>query len=291
MKNIWYYDLQSQKRYESIDAIFPGWTGNGETVAVLAPHDDDAVLGPGYLIHAVQQNGGRVGVIQFNDGSAGYSQPELKEQIVAIRRREMAASLALLDIPPSMFHCLGFPDFSGHLHLGWKLLDGSEGTFSQLLKKLREWRVTRLVFANGHMEHIDHWAVEMASLFDGPQAGDPVCVDWGEPSRIRTYLAYCCWGAFSPMDALVSGRDLRIRANWAISVPPEVEKRLHQAILKFDTQSQIIDGIMRARQSRKLPGKAGHYLELFLRVEARPSFDYAPYHNLVAAIDAQTASS
>jgi len=26
-------------------------------------------------------------------------------------------------------------------------------------------------------------------------------------------------------------------------------------------------------------------------MEARPSFDYAPYHNLVAAIDAQTASS
>ena len=287
MNTIQYYDLGAQRRHESIGSLLPDWQGRQETVVLLVPHDDDAVLGAGYLIHAVQAAAGRVGVVLFCNGCAGYSRQDLASTIVDIRRREMAACLAALDIPPDMLCRLEFPDFSAHQRVGWQLLDGHAGTFELLLRQLRRWRVTRLAYANGYLEHIDHCAVELAALYDGPQVGDPVAVELGRPSPIRTYLSYSCWGDFSPMDALLANRDLSIRANWAIAVPQAVEDRMQNAIRQFQSQGAIIESLLQARRRRLLKGAPVRYVELYLRTAARPPFDHGPYRDLIADIDSR----
>ncbi len=286
---IQYYDLQNRRRSESIDCFFPGWKPGGETVVFLVPHDDDAVLGPGYLMQAVQDNGGRVGVVLFCNGCAGYSKRELMNEIVEIRRREMAACMALMDVPPDMLERLELPDFSSHLHVGWQLLNGAAGTFEILVRRLRAWKATRLVYANGYREHIDHLAVETAALYDGPQVGDPVALDLGQPSLIRSYASYCCWGRFSPLDALADGRDPRIRANWAIVADQAVENRLMRAIRAFASQGEIIQGIMETRKQRILPGDKPRYLEYYLKTEVRPPVEHDPYKDLVQSIDRRYA--
>ena len=197
----------------------------------------------------------------------------------------MAACLAALDVPADMLCRLEFPDFSAHQHLGWRLLDGSAGTFELLLRQLRQWRVTRLAYANGYLEHLDHCAVELAALYDGPQVGDPVAVDFGPPSPIRTYLSYCCWGDFSPLDALLTGRSPQIRANWAIAVPQAVEDRMQNAIRKFVSQGAIIEEILKTRQRRLLNGSPPRYVEFYLRTAVRPPFDHDPYRSLIDKID------
>ena len=285
MADIEYFDLQTRKQYDSIDALFPGWQGPKETVVFLAPHDDDAILGPGYLVHATHASSGRVGVIQFCSGDAGYSTMDLKERIVDIRAREMEAAMKVVGVTPEMLLRLDLPDLSLPNFEGRILPGGREGIFGRLVTTLRKWHATRLVFANGYLEHIDHSAVEREALYAGPHAGDDYAPDWAPASEpIRTYLTYNCWGEFSPMDAILAERDTGIRANWAIVASQAVEDRMQEAIRKFQSQGKIIESILLNRQHRRLAGEPAGYVELYLRVQARPQLEYAPYRTLVEKI-------
>ncbi len=58
----------------------------------LSPHDDDAVLGTGYLIQAVAESGGEPFVFIFCNGNGGYSIPEDKGTIVEKRAAETKAA-------------------------------------------------------------------------------------------------------------------------------------------------------------------------------------------------------
>lgn len=70
-----YYDLKQQTGSDSIDLLFPGLDPTNEHVVVFSPHDDDAILGAGYLICALQEIGCPVTILIFCDGRAGYSTP------------------------------------------------------------------------------------------------------------------------------------------------------------------------------------------------------------------------
>jgi len=54
---------------------------------------------------------------------------------------------------------------------------------------------------------MDHEALSYIGLYDGPQTGDPVIANMGEPFRIKSYLKYSVWGDFSPEDAFSTGRN------------------------------------------------------------------------------------
>jgi len=82
-----FIDFSALKRSRRIDLIFPDWK-KGENVTFYSPHDDDAVLGAGYLIQAVSENGGRPFIIVFCRGDAGYSTAKAKATIVATRKEE-----------------------------------------------------------------------------------------------------------------------------------------------------------------------------------------------------------
>ena len=82
-----FIDFAERTRSRDLDLIFPGWV-QGENVAFYGPHDDDVVLGAGYLLKAVLENGGNPSVLIFCRGDAGYSTPEEKETIVAARKKE-----------------------------------------------------------------------------------------------------------------------------------------------------------------------------------------------------------
>ncbi len=286
MADFRYYDLQTRQFSNHIDLLFPGWESSAEMVVILAPHDDDGILGPGYLIRAVLANEGRVAVIIFHDGSAGYSDPAIKDSIVQQRQEETIQAFTQLGVESSMVYRLEYPDFSGIHHLGWQLPAGILGAFRPLITRLRALRTTRLVFANDFREHIDHTAVALAGFFDGPQVGDPVVVDWGSPSEIKTFLQYSVWAQFNPLDAQLTGRDLRVRANWAIVVPEATELLLQQALRCWASQQVIIEGILANRRERLLPGDPARYMELFLAVDPRPKLDYGPYKRLIGDIEA-----
>lgn len=280
-----FYDLSNILKSENISLIFPDWQVDNERIMILSPHDDDALLGAGYIIKAAQTFGGQVYVIIYNDGSTGYSVLELKDTIVELRKKETINAFNKVGLPSDNIYRLNIPDFSGINFLGNRHVNGKEGVFRKIVTTLRQLKITRLLIANGYREHLDHTAVYLSGIFDGVQAGDQISIDWGEPTTIRSFLVYSVWGKFSPEDALLSKRDISIRGNFAIAVNKNVELNIQTALKEFKSQTQIIKGILNIRKERRLFNNL--FLEVYLKIDPRPRFDMEPYKQLISEIDSK----
>lgn len=276
-----YYDLRARRGSRDIASLFPDWRPGDERLMVLSPHDDDALLGAGYALAAAMANGGVAHVCIYCDGSAGYSRPEEREAIVATRRAETARAYAAIGLPEGAVHRFEYPDFSARGFVGWKLPTGEYGTLQQLLPLLRRLRITRLMLPNGFREHVDHEATYDSGRYDGVQAGDPVLVDLGVPQGIRSTLVYAVWGDLDPLDALLCREDPRIRANRAIVASPSVEARMAEGLAAWESQGQIIQGLLAARRERAV-GEG--LMELYVDIDPRPRLDYRPYVERIRSI-------
>jgi len=278
-----YYDIRARVKSSDLDLLFPQWQGSDERLAIVSPHDDDALLGAGYLISAARDAEASVYVIIVCNGCAGYSSPEEKATIVATRQKETLAAYGHLKLDENHIVRFDYDDFSIWPFLGWHLPGGETGTLEKMVKALRELRITRLVIPNGYREHIDHEGAFKMAAYDGPQAGDPILAEWGPPqpltpSPAESVLQYSVWGDFSPEDALVNGFEPVLRANRILHCSPDVEERIVAAIKEYRSQSQIIANLVAARQSRRTENG---YVELYLAWDPRPALDYSPYVDFV----------
>jgi LmbE family N-acetylglucosaminyl deacetylase len=283
-----FFDLDTRNEFLSIEDFFSDWTGSSdETIVIFSPHDDDALLGAGYLILAALRARVKVHVVIFNKGDAGYSDPSSSSTIVETRKQETKAAYHVLGLDDSSLLRLDLPDFSGNAYVGlYKPVDEHHakpvGTFKRLLTFLRKIKATRLVFANGFREHIDHSAVAQTGIWYAPQAGDPVVVDWAEPSSIKTCLEYSVWGAFDPVEITRrSAISDSLPANLAIMASNEMEQQIQDALQQFQSQQAIIQGILENRKEREV---VGGYIELYMKVDPRPKLDYAPYKELISTL-------
>lgn len=277
-----YYDLLRGVKSNDISLIFDGWGDEAERIAILSPHDDDALLGAGYLILAAIEAGGEPFIIIYCDGRGGYSSVDLKERIVSIRRRESLNAYGRLGVKEENIIHLNYPDFSLRSYIGWILPNGFEGTTCKTIRLLRQIKPTRLLIPNEYKEHMDHEALSYIGSYDGPQIGDPVVVDLGSPSTIKSYLKYCVWGDFSPEDALITGRSLSLRGNVAIKVRKEIEEEVIKALKEFKSQREIIKSILEKRKDRLLNQC---YIEIYQKFDPRPKINYQPYKEKISNID------
>ncbi|MGI6706199.1 MAG: PIG-L deacetylase family protein [Clostridia bacterium] len=281
MSDFIYYDLRRRRGKRDIEVLFPDWQGQNEKLMVLSPHDDDALLGAGYAMAACAANGGEVYVCIFCDGRAGYSREDQKDTIVAVRKEESLRAHRSFGIPEDHVFYMDYPDFSLISYIGWKLNSGAEGTLKRVISLLRSLGITRLMIPNGYNEHIDHQATYDIGRYDGVQAGDPVAVDWGKVCPIQSTVQYAVWGDLSPEDALLNGDDLNIRANRAIVADYEVEERVEKALREFQSQGEIIKGLMEARRQRDC---GNGMIELYIHMDPRPRLDYGPYVRLIPSL-------
>lgn len=282
-----YYDFRSRSKSASIDLLFPEWKGKDETVVIFSPHDDDAILGAGYLLLAALENGARVYVIIACDGRAGYSDVSCKDDIVRIREAETLDAYGVLGVSQHHIVRLGLPDFSANFYIGWIFPDKTEGTFPKTIQNLRKFRATRVAVPNQYREHADHEAVARMGRYDVPQVGDDVLVDWGKPCRVATCLEYSVWADFSPEDALVSGAPRGMRASRAILAEKVVEEKIFEAVRKFKSQEKVIADLVNARKYR-ISGNSA--LELYLEIDPRPFLDYRPYWREIRGMEAAKRS-
>jgi LmbE family N-acetylglucosaminyl deacetylase len=265
-----FVDFPALTRGQSLDLIFPGWA-EGERVAFYSPHDDDAALGAGYLIQAVLAQGGRPFVLVFCRGDAGYSTAGDKPAIVALRRKESLRAYAELGVPAADILHLDAPDF-GLMPFVGRGGSGKQALFDRLLAFLRKEKISRLAFTSGNHEHWDHTAVFYEGVYTSPQAGDPILADLGDPSPIRSYLAYSVWGDFEP-DRVGAARGLR--ADKGILAEAGDEEKVSRALRAFRSQARIMEQTVAARRDRRRTDEG--YLELYRSVRIRASIDYRPY--------------
>lgn len=269
-----FIDFRTARKSHSLSRLFPGWTG-GECVAFYSPHDDDALLGAGYLILGVLRAGARPYLFVFCRGDAGYSTVRQKKDIAARRKREAVRAYGRLGLPAKDVHFFDVPDFSLSGRLDRKPASG-KGVFSHLVSELRSKRVSRVVFSSGHFEHWDHTAVFQAGTYISPQAQDPILADLGPPHPVKTYLAYSVWGDFEP-----APDGTKIAADRGALATDEDEQMVIGAIAEFSSQARIIEDIVARRKARKTKGG---YLELYKSYILRAPIDYSPYFEVLSKI-------
>ena len=120
----------------------------------------------------------------------------------------------------------------------------------------------------------------MMASFDAPQCGDAITVDWAEPTPISSVAEYSVWADLDPQDAMLSGRDTVLRANTLMIVAPEVEDSVRRGIEQYVSQTEIIAGLVRQRDERRLPD--GRMIEVYLRFDPRPKLNFEPYRHFAA---------
>jgi LmbE family N-acetylglucosaminyl deacetylase len=255
------------KKDRHLSLVFPGWK-KSERVAFFSPHDDDALLGAGYLILAVRRAGGTPFIFVFCRGDAGYSTRPRKKDIVAQRKKEAIHAYGLLGVKAENIHFFDVPDFSLPCRLDRRPACG-EGVFDKTISALRRGRISRVVFSSGHYEHWDHTGVFHAGIYISSQAQDPILADLGKPRPVKTYLAYSVWGDFEP--AWGGGG---LRADLGILAAEKDEESIAKTIRSFASQSRIVRNIVDRRAARKT---AQGYLELYKSYQTRMPIDYAPY--------------
>lgn len=269
-----YYDTNTREKSHAISALFPDF-GENEVLAVMSPHDDDAVIGAGYAMLAAQDAGAEVYVVIFCRGDAGYSTVEEKSTIEAVRERETFDCYERLGIPRDHILRMNFPDFSAIGHIGWELSTGNAGDMPVILKFLREKKVTRVMIPNHYHEHIDHLATYLMSSFDVPQSGDAALVDYGVPHGVKSTLQYSVWADLDPEDALVSGRTSDLRANRILLADRSVEETIDRAIEAYVSQTEIIKSLVAARKERRT--EDGRFIEVYISFDCRPKINFKPY--------------
>jgi len=267
-----FVDFRSLRKSRNIDLLFPEWQ-EGETVAFLSPHDDDVLLGAGYLLKATVENRGIPLLLVFCSGDAGYSNPEEKDTITQRRRQEAIQAYGALGVKEENIHSYDIPDFSLMPSVNRNLIE-KKGLFEEQVRLFREERVSRVVFSSGYFEHWDHTAVFYMGIYTSPQAGDPVLADFGEPFAAQSHYVYSVWGDFEH-----SGSEPgQIRADKGIIVKEEIEEEIRRSIQQFTSQRKIFKKIVDYREKRK--SSAG-YLELYKSVDIRPQTDFNPYFELL----------
>ena len=67
-----FFELNQMTTGNSVGLLLDGWREE-EVVVAFSPHDDDALLGCGYLLHHLLERKITVYVVIFCNGNAGYS--------------------------------------------------------------------------------------------------------------------------------------------------------------------------------------------------------------------------
>jgi LmbE family N-acetylglucosaminyl deacetylase len=160
------------------------------TIAVVAPHMDDELIGCGGLL-ATEGVGRRAHVIYASDGSRSPTSPYPwrrtdRSALARAREEEARAGLAELGLPSGNAHFLGLPD--GSLHRRRSQLE------QELALKLATLDPDHLLVPFRMDFHPDHMAVATATrnLLDAGRIN----------TELLEYFAYARW-------KLLPGRDIR----------------------------------------------------------------------------------
>lgn len=151
---------------------------NYRRVLVFGAHPDDEIAMAGAIAKFAMRKV-NVTILTFTDGCEGYPKPEMKDTIVAIRRKESNASDRVLGV-------------SSHVHLeipDMALVNNKE-TVLRCVHAIRKVRPDA-VFTHGPDErHRDHIAAHQISVEACWQAGEPVAAELGAPWRIPHLYFY-----------------------------------------------------------------------------------------------------
>ncbi len=184
-------DPGQKKPFKSTEPseIFPNWKGEKESWVIVAPHDDDAVIGGGLLWQKAMEANIDLHLLITTDGQMGYCKPEDKDTIQDTRHQETIKSCKILEM--DKLHWLNFPDCSLHLWGGRK--KAKDGDPCSIVKYtglqnaytfyFRKWKPTRVFLPTGNDLHPDHKVVYQETLISIFHAAGDIWPELGQPTE------------------------------------------------------------------------------------------------------------
>lgn len=147
-------------------------------ILVFGAHpDDELTMAPTMAMLA--ERGVEVYICIATNGSEGYPRPEWRDDIVAMRAREMEAADTIIGTTERI--CIGADDMA---------LTNDKPTFLKFLAVIRRVRPD-VIFTHGPQDqHRDHLATHAISMEAAWQAGNPVSMELGESWRTPYVLYY-----------------------------------------------------------------------------------------------------
>ncbi len=209
-----------------------------QRILVFAAHPDDEITMAGTMARAAAE-GVRVAVVQMTDGSEGYPSPDMRAQIVELRRAEAEECNRVLGIARRVF--LDRPDMG---------LVNDKETLKECIRVIREER-PEAIFTHGPADnHRDHLATHALAVEARWHAGEPVAAELGESWKTPTLFYY------------KSVRDPYPTIRWDVSAT--AHKR--QEALAAQVSQQTLFGRTREQflaEARRIQEAGGRHYETF----------------------------
>jgi LmbE family N-acetylglucosaminyl deacetylase len=217
--------------------IWSDWKGNGEKWLFFAPHDDDIVIGAGLTFLAGVHLGVDIHAAVISNGRMGYCLPEMRDNIVQVRREEARESFRFLGLPESNLYQFNYTDGDLPHNSGRWLTDdpndtraiaGAVGLQNTMVWLLRKVQPTRIFIPNRLDLHPDHSIVNTELVISIFHAQGQIWPELGPPIPILPKLyEYATYNDF------ISPPTIRVRVSDDL-----VEKRL-TGIALYKSQLQI----------------------------------------------------
>ena len=195
---------------------------DGGTPVILAPHQDDEVIGCGGLMAAAASAGNSPAIVFVTDGSGSHpsSRKFPAQTLIALRQREAFAAAEILGIARSDLHFMGMRDTAAP-HDGTdfaEAVDRIAGTIAEYTKPV--------IFAPwAHDPHGDHQAVHKMAR------------EVARTLRAR-HLSYVVWGWTLPAAKVLDTIEV---AGWRFQVD-DPQDRKSRALRAYQSQiSGMID--------------------------------------------------
>lgn len=246
-------------------------------VLVIAPHNDDEVLGVGGVIQHHLRHGDRVAVVLLTNGDGQYRSPfQTRAQAVQFgyrRQEETRRALKLLGVPPEDIYFLGYPDRglaqlwenywsckrlytssqTGMSHSPYINSFTPETPYCGLsvirdLQAIFEREKPRVVYLpHPNDSHPDHWSAHAFTLYalEDLKLRHPDDESYRQV-RLLTYLVhYGRWpmprGIFLSADLKLPRSLATLDTHWlSIPLAPEDASQKYQAILQYRSQVQYM---------------------------------------------------
>jgi len=142
---------------------------NYRRVMVFGAHPDDEIAMAG-TIGKLAMKGVKVTLLTFTDGCEGYPRADMKETIVATRRKESDASDKVLGVREHIY--FEIPDMG---------LVNNKETVLRCVRAIRKVRPDAIFTHGPDEQHRDHIAAHAISVEARWQAGEPVAAELGPP--------------------------------------------------------------------------------------------------------------
>jgi LmbE family N-acetylglucosaminyl deacetylase/fructoselysine-6-P-deglycase FrlB-like protein len=234
---------------------------------VVAPHDDDLVLGLGLTVAAAAAQGIEVHVAVCTDGSMGYVELHEQATLAETRARELEASVRLLGLDPARVHQLGFRDGSLGSVQGCRAPGDTPALGQRLVQLLRAVRPSSVFVCTPRDLHPDHRVTasetEMACIW----ASSRIWLELGAPIPAPALFHYAVYCAFD------RAPELEVTGSAAL-----LDRKL-AALAAFASQGFIEPMVARIRadgpfeylaRAAEAPYRPRAYRALFERPSLRP---------------------